>query len=420
MQHIETTVEPDLQPFRDFFKESFPTIVTNLVPDFRAISIAFHNAPEPIARERIQMHMVAFERGFDSSALIPPHVESSLGMIIRQQTKVANLLNLLSLFRQQFMDMAIRADMAGVPNTLWGLKRLMELADIASEHIVELHQLHLEEDIHRKTDELRNTRDRFEQAFMSTPLAMIEWDAQGRILFWNQSAQRIFGWAADEALGQNLIALLVPDVAADQVGGVLREVLSGQALNNRNQNTRRDGRLITCQWHNAVLRDEQGQVIGAISQAEDVTDQIRAEEERASLQQQIIEAQAAALHELSTPLIPLADGVVAMPLIGSIDSARAQQVIDTLLSGVAEHRARITILDITGVPVVDTKVANALLSAAQAVRLLGGEVVLTGIRPEVAQTLVGLGVDLGSIITLASLQSGIAYAFHSRAGKARR
>jgi rsbT co-antagonist protein RsbR len=144
----------------------------------------------------------------------------------------------------------------------------------------------------------------------------------------------------------------------------------------------------------------------------DVTERKRAEE---ALRQSIaleetIQAQNAVLAELSTPLIPISDQIVAMPLIGSVDSRRAQQVIETLLQGIATTGAQIAILDITGVPVVDTQVADALIRAAQAVKLLGAQVVLTGIRPEVAQTLVGLGTDLRGIVTRSSLQSGIAYA----------
>jgi rsbT co-antagonist protein RsbR len=118
----------------------------------------------------------------------------------------------------------------------------------------------------------------------------------------------------------------------------------------------------------------------------------------------------AMLDELSTPLIPLTDDVVIMPLIGTIDTQRAQQIIETLLRGVAHHRAGNAIVDITGVSVVDTGVANALIHAAQAVRLLGANIILTGIRPDVAQTLVGLGVELHGIVSCGTLQSGIAYA----------
>jgi rsbT co-antagonist protein RsbR len=146
--------------------------------------------------------------------------------------------------------------------------------------------------------------------------------------------------------------------------------------------------------------------------SENITERKRAEE---AIRQKIeheetIRAQQAALAELSTPLIPISDQVMVMPLIGAVDSQRAQQVIETLLEGIARSGAVVAILDITGVPVVDTQVANALLRAAQAVKLLGAQVVLTGIRPEVAQTLVGLGADLSGIVTCGSLQSGIVYA----------
>jgi rsbT co-antagonist protein RsbR len=158
-----------------------------------------------------------------------------------------------------------------------------------------------------------------------------------------------------------------------------------------------------------------GSLIGQAIILRDATEQIRNEQERAALHEQVIAAQQAALRELSTPIIPLTDDVVAMPLIGAIDSNRAQQVIETLLAGVSNSRATTAILDITGVQIVDTQVANALLRAAQAVKLLGAQVVLTGIRPEIAQTLVGLGLDLSGIVTRATLQSGIAFALAGRA-----
>lgn len=132
--------------------------------------------------------------------------------------------------------------------------------------------------------------------------------------------------------------------------------------------------------------------------------------ELAMVQQQVIDAQQQAIEELSTPLIPISDSVVIMPLIGTIDAQRAQQVMETLLEGVSSQRAAIAILDITGVRVVDTQIANALIQSAHAVRLLGAQVVLTGIRPDVAQTLVHLGIDLSTMITRSTLQAGIAHA----------
>jgi anti-anti-sigma factor len=139
-------------------------------------------------------------------------------------------------------------------------------------------------------------------------------------------------------------------------------------------------------------------------------DAIERGEALARVRDEVIRNQEAALRELSTPVIPLTDTVLVMPLIGTVDTRRAQQLMQTLLEGVATNHATTVILDITGVLVVDTQVANALVRAAQAVKLLGARVVLTGIRPEVAQIVVGLGVDLGGIVTLGTLQSGVAYA----------
>jgi DNA-binding LacI/PurR family transcriptional regulator/anti-anti-sigma regulatory factor/putative methionine-R-sulfoxide reductase with GAF domain len=116
------------------------------------------------------------------------------------------------------------------------------------------------------------------------------------------------------------------------------------------------------------------------------------------------------IQALSTPVVPLMRGILLLPLVGNIDSGRSQQVIDQLLAGIQRHRAQVAIVDITGVPVVDTSVANSLVRAAQAVNLLGSEVVLVGIRPEVAQTMVTLGVNLSSMVTHSSLQNGIEYA----------
>jgi len=112
---------------------------------------------------------------------------------------------------------------------------------------------------------------------------------------------------------------------------------------------------------------------------------------------------------LSSPIIPLGAGIIAMPIIGTVDSGRAQQIRVALLRAVAASRARVVIMDITGLTVVDTAVAQALLQTAQGVEMLGARPVLVGIRSEVAQTLIGMGVDMSGIVTRAKLQEGLEY-----------
>jgi anti-anti-sigma factor len=144
------------------------------------------------------------------------------------------------------------------------------------------------------------------------------------------------------------------------------------------------------------IPDQSGQIKYLMSYSQDITERKLYEQEQARL-----------FNELSTPLLSISDTIVVMPLIGTIDSQRVQHMITTLLNGVAELHAKNVILDITGVPVVDTQVANALIQAAQSVRLLGAQIILCGIRPEVAQVLVNLGVDFSQLSTHATLQSAI-------------
>jgi rsbT co-antagonist protein RsbR len=125
----------------------------------------------------------------------------------------------------------------------------------------------------------------------------------------------------------------------------------------------------------------------------------------------------AAIRELSTPVIRVHDRVLLLPLVGAIDSHRAQQVMESVLSHVVESQARCIIIDIAGVPVVDTRVADHLLKTAAAVRLLGAEVILTGITAQVARTMVQLGLDVSSMHTVSRLSDGIELAL-SMIGKA--
>ncbi|MFC7846742.1 STAS domain-containing protein [Streptomyces sp. NPDC001046] len=117
------------------------------------------------------------------------------------------------------------------------------------------------------------------------------------------------------------------------------------------------------------------------------------------------------LMEVATPVIRLWDGIVAVPLIGTLDSARSQVVMETLLNAVVDEHARFAILDITGVPTVDSLVAQHLMKTVAAARLMGAECIVSGIRPAIAQTIVHLGLDL-DVITRASLADALGYALH--------
>ncbi|MCL6672304.1 STAS domain-containing protein [Streptomyces panaciradicis] len=126
--------------------------------------------------------------------------------------------------------------------------------------------------------------------------------------------------------------------------------------------------------------------------------------------QELISRQRRQMLEVATPVISLWQGIVAVPLIGTLDSARSQVVMETLLDAIVDQRAAHVILDITGVPTVDSLVAQHLMKTAAAARLMGAECIISGIRPAIAQTIVQLGIDLGSILTRATLADALAHA----------
>jgi rsbT co-antagonist protein RsbR len=130
--------------------------------------------------------------------------------------------------------------------------------------------------------------------------------------------------------------------------------------------------------------------------------------------EQLIIRQQQELMELSTPVVTLWEGVLALPIIGTLDSDRTQVVMESLLQRIVESGAAIAIIDITGVPTVDTLTAQHLLKTVAAARLMGADCIISGIRPQIAQTIVHLGVDLGTVVTKATLADAFAIALHRR------
>jgi PAS domain S-box-containing protein len=238
----------------------------------------------------------------------------------------------------------------------------------------------------------------------------------GRIMHVNRAFKQLWG-VSDELIAAGndtkvldwvLRQLAEPDVFVAKV----EELYATPMASSDDVILLNDGRVVERYSHPHIISSV---ILGRIWGFRDITIRVQAEAAQMRLQDEVIQAQAAALAELSTPLIPLTAHAVLMPLIGSIDSQRAQQVVETLLAGVAQQGAEIAILDITGVPVVDTQVAHALIRAAQAIQLLGAHIVVTGIRPEVAQTLVGLQVEFRGVITRSTLQEGVRYVLGQQA-----
>ncbi len=143
--------------------------------------------------------------------------------------------------------------------------------------------------------------------------------------------------------------------------------------------------------------------------ARDITDRKEAIEQRIR-QEELIRAQSAMLAQLSSPLIPITDDIVVMPLIGALDEARVHRITESLLTGILAQKTRIAIVDLTGVGEVTASLAEMIVRAARATRLLGADVILTGIRPNVARALIEIGAELDDIVCHTNLKNGIAAA----------
>lgn len=241
--------------------------------------------------------------------------------------------------------------------------------------------------------------------------------AHSRIVYANKAFRSFYGMTLEEIQGLIDAPFAEPDYTQQYVKDDAEVFQTGRTLTiPKEPVTRFDGEVHYFHTVKSALRNAAGAIVRTIGVSWDITEREQALEaiKQAAQQEEIIRSQAAILEEISSPLIPISDEIVIMPLIGNVDSQRAHQVLETLLIGVAETHAQVVILDITGVRIVDTQVANVFIRAAQSIKLLGAQIVITGIRPEVAQTIIGLGVDLSGIITRGTLRDGIEYAIRQR------
>ncbi|WP_044244532.1 PAS domain S-box protein [Chondromyces apiculatus] len=276
----------------------------------------------------------------------------------------------------------------------------------------------LEHRIAERTAELRRKSALLESMINNLPAAFHVKDAEGKFLLVNRRSAELMGLSRAEAVGKSVSDLLPANDAARWAEHE-RRILEGAEHEVEEIFEHEDGPHIYLSI-GFPIRDAEGAVFAIGGFSTDITERKRAEQEREQLHARVIEAQRAAIRELSTPLIPLARGVVVMPLVGTIDSSRAQQIMESLLDGVVDQQARVAILDLTGLATVDTQIADALLRAARATRLLGAEVMLTGIKPQFAQVLVQLGIDMSGITTEGTLQSGVAAAMGWLQGRRRK
>jgi PAS domain S-box-containing protein len=259
----------------------------------------------------------------------------------------------------------------------------------------------------RMEESLRESEERYRSLLENANDIIYSHDLEGNYLSINRAGETVTGYTREEVLGgMNIRQVVAPD-HLDRARRMLEQKLRDSSPTVYELDIiAKDGRRLTLEVSTRIsLRDGRPYAVEGV--ARDVTERRKAEEERSRLREEVIRAQSAMLAELSTPLIPLNEQVVVVPLIGAVSAERAEHLLRNLSQGVRDLGARVAIVDITGVPKVDTQVAHTLVNAARAVRLLGTEVLITGVRSGVARTLVSLGVDLSGLRIKRDLQSGV-------------
>jgi PAS domain S-box-containing protein len=261
-----------------------------------------------------------------------------------------------------------------------------------------------------------------EQRLKDITYSMADWiwevDERGVYNYCSEKVKDVLGYESAEIIGKTPFDLM-PSEEAKSVEEVFLNIFKNKQniKDIENWNLTKDGRRI-CLLSNAVpILDEKGNLKGYRGVDRDITERKRMEKELQKAKDELIAQQSKMLLELSTPVIQVWDEILVLPLIGPIDTIRAQQIIEQLLTSISSARAVVAIIDITGVHTVDTNVANYLLKTIHASRMLGCECVLTGVSPDNAQTLTKLGVDLASIMTKGSLETGLRLAFERTKNK---
>jgi PAS domain S-box-containing protein len=252
-------------------------------------------------------------------------------------------------------------------------------------------------DLHEREQMLRGIEQMLDSI---TDYEVIRLDRDGTVRSWNPGAQRLKQYAAEEVIGHHVSMFYADeDVRAGLAEKEMATAVRVGRFETEGWRVRKDGSRF---WANVVIspiRDEAGEVIGFVKVARDLTERRE--------QEQLVQRQRDEILELSTPVIQVWDKVLVLPIIGTLDSLRATRLTEGLLERIAEDQAEVVILEVSGVPAVDTDVAQHLLKTVEAARLMGAASILSGVRPETAQAIVHLGIDLGTLRSRTSLKDAL-------------
>jgi len=230
-------------------------------------------------------------------------------------------------------------------------------------------------------------------------------DGNLRLIYCNEAYGKLVGLAPDEAMGKHCYELIPGRHCHTDDCTAIRVKKEGRFTTEIEKHIVNADRRISAMIVAAPLRDVKGNVVGTVEAITDLSE-LKSLRERDEV-----------IRKLSSPIVDVWEGIIMLPLIGVLDTARAKHVTDSILNHIARFATSVVLLDISGITAIDTKTAGHILRAVQAVGLMGSEVVITGIRPDVAVTLATLGMDLSGIVTRSSLREGLEYSYSKLALK---
>ena len=248
--------------------------------------------------------------------------------------------------------------------------------------------------------------------------ALIEFDPSGTILQCNDNFLDLMGYQLDDVVGKYHRIFARPEHAASQEYlDFWASLAAGDIVPGQFERLRQDGSSVWLEASYNPIFDLEGNVIRVVKFATDITENVRANEEievkakalaialeQAQESERIRDEMDRTLQEMSTPVTPIWDGILLLPLVGVVDSTRTDDVMRKTLNRISEHQSKIFILDISGVPTVDTAVANQLVKITKATRFMGCETIISGLSASIAHTMVDLGVDVGEVRTTSTLR----------------
>jgi rsbT co-antagonist protein RsbR len=240
------------------------------------------------------------------------------------------------------------------------------------------------------------------QVLNQIPTPVMAVDIDLKIVYMNDVALSTIGKEFDEVKGKQCADIFNSAHCNTPECRMKQAIESGEPKTARNEVTI-DGAQVPIEYYAAPLKDDDGNIVGGLEYILDITERVKHEER--------LRQQARTISEISTPTIKLWDGIVVLPVIGVVDSNRAQQMMEKMLQKIVSTSAKVIILDISGVAAVDTAVANHLIKITKATQLLGCRCVISGVSPAVAQTIINLGIDMEGIYTNSTLSDALQEAF---------